>query len=53
MSNFEKIKSMNLEELAAFLYVKISRKGLKKTEEWLQEESEEDNNENRSEYKKV
>lgn len=35
---FEKIKEMDLEELTIFLYTKLSKKGLKKTREWLEEE---------------
>lgn len=42
MNNFELIKEMNEEELAKFLYINISRKGLKKTKEWLEEEAKED-----------
>ena len=40
MNNFELIKEMTIKELTKFLYVNISRKGLKKTGEWLEEEAE-------------
>lgn len=49
MNNYEKIQSMDLEELSEFLYIHISKKGLKKTEEWLREEPwKEADNENTS-----
>jgi hypothetical protein len=38
MTNFEKIKRLNEEELAMFLYINLSKKGKKKTAEWLKEE---------------
>lgn len=41
-NNYEKIKSMTIEQMAEFLYVHLSKKGLRKTLEWLREEREED-----------
>ena len=38
MNNAELIKEMTVEELAKFLYIHLSKKGLKKTKEWLLEE---------------
>lgn len=40
-NNYEKIKDMTIEQMAEFLYIKISKKGHEKTLEWLREESEE------------
>ena len=40
-NNYEKIKSMTIEQMAEFLYIHLSKKGLKKTLEWLQEIGEE------------
>lgn len=42
MTIYDLIKKMTKEELAEFLYIKISRKGLKKTKEWLDEKVEEE-----------
>lgn len=39
MNNLELIKTMTVEEVAEYLYVHISKKGLKKTKQWLLEES--------------
>lgn len=36
-NNYEKIKSMTIEQMAEFLYINLSKKGLRKTLEWLQE----------------
>ena len=38
-NNYDKIKEMDMEEMAEFLYIKISKKGLNKTKEWLEEEA--------------
>lgn len=40
-NNYEKIKDMTIEQMAEFLYVHLSKKGLRKTLEWLREEREE------------
>ena len=45
MNNFELIKTMTPEELASFLYIHLSRKGLKKTKEWLLEDVKENEQE--------
>lgn len=44
-NNYEKIKDMTIEQMAEFLYIHLSKKGLKKTLEWLKE-SEEKNEKN-------
>lgn len=36
-NNYEKIKCMTIEQMAEFLYVHLSKKGLRKTLEWLKE----------------
>lgn len=36
-NNYEKIKSMTIDQMAEFLYINLSKKGLKKTLEWLKE----------------
>jgi len=41
MTNYELIKNMSVEELAKFLYIHLSKKGLKKTKDWLNEEENE------------
>lgn len=40
-TNYERLKRMTVDEMAEFLYIKISKKGHGKTLEWLQAESEE------------
>lgn len=39
-NNYEKIKGMTIEQMAEFLYIHLSKKGLKKTLEWLKESEE-------------
>lgn len=39
-NNYEKIKDMTIEQMAEFLYVHLSKKGLRKTLEWLKESEE-------------
>lgn len=41
MSNYEKLKEMTIEEMAAYLYIYLSKKGQAKTLEWLRAEQEE------------
>ena len=42
MTIYDLIKTMTKEELAEFLYIHISKKGLKKTQEWLNQEIKEE-----------
>lgn len=41
MTNYELIKDMTVEEMAKYIYIHISKKGLAKTRDWLNEEAEE------------